>query len=364
MKTVRPGRSSRAPSLPGGRTLFTVLVSVAVAGALVVAVAGKRQEFVVGITGAAAWVIAAAVALQLVALLARSEAWLACVRAAGGSVGRRRLYRASSMGFVGSLLSNHLAVAARIAALRRSAPVESPRVPALIAAEVPILVVEGALAALASFTLVGPLGLPWWAPAGCVIAVLSLSAGLRSLALRKVRGLWSGLAVMRTFADGGPLLGLVLVAVFAQIARNWLVLHAVGVDASVFDAAAVLIAMVTLAQLPIGPSVGAASAVLILGPQGVAAVAAAGVLLTATGTAGGFLFAAWAGADSAFGERARAALRRLRGVVRPASASGDALARVLSALPVHRRRVVEIAYFGGLSHIQIARAAPLPLAGG
>ncbi|GEM_PF-2397728 len=350
--------------LASRQTLLTVLVSIAVAAALVVALAGKRHEFVAGITGATAWVIVIAIALQLIALLARSEAWLACVRAAGGAVGRRRLYRASSMGFVGSLISNHLAVAARIAALRRSAPADSPRVPALVAAEVPILAVEAALAALASFTLVGPLGLPWWAPAAAVIAVLSLSAGLRSLALRKVRGLWSGLAVMRTLASGGPLVGLVLVAVFAQIARNWLVLHAVGVDASIFDAIAVLIAMVSLAQLPIGPSVGAASAVLILGPQGVAAVAAAGVLLTATGTAGGLCFALWAGADSAFGARARSALRRLAAVGRPATPPGDALARVLSALPVHRRRAIEIAYFGGLSHVQIARAAPLPVASG
>ena len=84
---------------------------------------------------------------------------------------------------------------------------------------------------------------------------------------------------------------------FAQILRNWLLLHAVGVDASFFDAIAVLIAVVTLGQLPVGPSVGAAAAVLILGHDGVAAVAAAGVLLTATGTIGGLGFAAWAGLD-------------------------------------------------------------------
>jgi hypothetical protein len=68
----------------------------------------------------------------------------------------------------------------------------------------------------------------------------------------------------------------------------------VGVDVSVFDATAVLIAQVTLAQLPLGPTTGAASTVLILGPHGVAAVAAAGVLLTVTGTIGGGLFALWA----------------------------------------------------------------------
>src|SRR5687767_13290427 len=95
-----PRRWRHLRSTPGQRRLLTVLTSVGVAAALVVGLAGKRHEFMDGITGAAAWVILAAVALQLVALLARSEAWLACVRAAGGAVGRRRLYRASSMGFV------------------------------------------------------------------------------------------------------------------------------------------------------------------------------------------------------------------------------------------------------------------------
>jgi hypothetical protein len=37
--------------------------------------------------------------------------------------------------------------------------------------------------------------------------------------------------------------------------------------------------------------------VLILGGDGVAAAAAAGLLLTVTGTLGGLLFAGWAGAD-------------------------------------------------------------------
>jgi hypothetical protein len=63
------------------------------------------------------------------------------------------------------------------------------------------------------------------------------------------------------------------------------------------DATAVLIALVTLGQLPVGPAAGAAAAVLILGSDGVAAAAAAGVLTTVTGTLGGLCFAAWAGAD-------------------------------------------------------------------
>jgi hypothetical protein len=71
-------------------------------------------------------------------------------------------------------------------------------------------------------------------------------------------------------------------------------MHAVGVDASFFDAVAVLIAVVALGQQPTGPGAGAAAAVLILGRHGVAAAAAAGVIITVTGTVGGLIFIVWA----------------------------------------------------------------------
>src|SRR5829696_606237 len=267
--------------------------------------AGRRDEFGDALSSAALWVLAVTVLLQIVALLARSEAWHLTIREAGGTVDRRVLYRASSMGVLGGLINAHVAVAARIAALRRSSADVSPQVPTLIAAEFPILAVEAALAALTSFTLVVPLGLPWWLPLVCLVVVAAASAGLRQLALRKGRELWKGLAIVRSLPSGSLLIGFVLVAVFAQIFRNWLLLHAVGVDASFFDAIAVLIAVVTLAQLPVGPSVGAAAAVLILGSDGVAAAAAAGVLMTVTGTVGGLCFAAWAGADRLWGVRRR-----------------------------------------------------------
>jgi hypothetical protein len=293
------------------RRATTVAASIAASVALGLVLIGKWDELETGVTGAPIAIAAAAVFLQLLALVARSEAWHVCVRAGGGTVGRRTLYRASSMGFVGGLLHTQLGTAARIAALRRSAPETSPRVPALIGAELPILIVEGGLAALTSFTLVGPLGLPWWVPLICLAAVAGVSAALRSLAVAGARWLRSGLAIMRTLDGRARLCGFVLIAVLAQITRNWLLLHAVGVDASVFDAVAVLIAVVTLGQLPFGLSVGAAASVLILGPEGVAAAAAAGVLLTATGTVGGLSFAAWGALDMGLSHpRARALARR------------------------------------------------------
>jgi uncharacterized membrane protein YbhN (UPF0104 family) len=291
-----------------------VVLAVGVTGALVVVLAGRRDQFVAALHSAPASILVIAAALQVVALIARTEAWTGCVAAAGGRAPRRCLYRASSMGVAGGLVNGQLAVAARIAALRRSAPADSPCVSAMIAAEFPILAVEAGLAALTSFTLVGPLGLPWWTPGAGLLVVGGLIAALRRWAGRRGRAAWAGLAVLRSGRGATRLGGFVLVAILAQIARNWLVLNALGAHASFFDAIAVLIAISTLAQLPIGPSVGAAAAVLILGPHGVAAVAAAGVLLTATGTAGGLTFAAWALADRALDvRRGRTAGRRPRG---------------------------------------------------
>ena len=277
--------------------LVTVTGGLAVTAVLGYVLADRRDEFGTALGAAPAGILLAATALQLLALVSRTEAWRICVVAAGGTVGRRRLFRAASLGYLGSQLNHQVGTAARIAALRRAAPDESPRVPALIAAEVPILAIEAALAALTSFTLVGPLGLPWWLPVVLLAVALLMLAGLRKAAGRWPSGFCSGLAVLRSLHGQRMVVALVLVAVGSQIARNWLMLEAVGVEASVLDAIAVLIAMVTLSQLPVGPSVGAAAVVLILGAGGVALTAAAGVLLTATGTAGALVYAGWAGID-------------------------------------------------------------------
>lgn len=322
---LRPLRARAAAFYRRHRRLLTLAAMAASTVALVLVLAGRGHEFSTALHSASAWVLLGAVALQIVALLARTEAWRVCIAEAGGTADRRRLYRASSMGFVGSLVNAQLGVAARIAALRRSAPAESPLVGPLIGAELPIMAIEATLGALASVTLVGPLGLPWWAPLIALAATLAVSAGLRTLALRSGRGVLRGLAVLRSHDRHAAIVGMILIAVFAQIARNWILLRAVGVDASVLDATAVLIALIVLAQIPLGPTTGAAAAILILGPHGVAAVAAAGVLLTATGTAGGLTFAGWALVDRLWSGA------RLRRVAR----TGDPAPRTHASLGAH-----------------------------
>jgi uncharacterized membrane protein YbhN (UPF0104 family) len=275
------------------RVVLSVIGALVVTGVLAFVLAGRGGQFRAALRTAPTSVLALAVLLQIVALLARSEAWNVCVRAAGGTVSRRVLFRAAAVGYVASVLNGSFGMAARIASLRRAAPQTSPRVPALMAAEVPIITVELVLVAIFSFTLIAPLGVPWWVPVIVVGATASVVAALFRVSERRRTGLWAGLAILR-IPSRGRLIMFAVLSVCAQVARNWLMLHAIGVNVSIFDAMALLIVTFTVGQLPIGPSTGAAAAVLILGAHGVAVTAAAGVLLTVTGIVGSLCYAAWA----------------------------------------------------------------------
>ncbi len=286
-----------AAGLHRGSGTVTVVANVVVLGGLAVVLAGRWGDFAGALGSAAPWTLGIAVALHIFSLVARSEAWNVCIGAAGGTVERRRIYRAASYGYVGNLVNGQFGFAMRIAALRRSAPSETPKPLALAATEVPILLIEATLAALTSFTLIGPLGWPWWAPLAAFTGMLALLLGVRRFARRHNRGWARGLGVLSEARGRWRIVALVVAAICAQITRNWLLLQAGGVNASVLDATAVLIAVAVLGSLPLGPGLGAAAAVLILGANGVAAVAAAGILLTATGAVGALAYAGWALGD-------------------------------------------------------------------
>ena len=293
---VGVGRDFRV-SLMRRRIAVSVGGAVVVAALLVYVLAGHGAQFSAALRTAPLTLVGLSVLLQIGALLTRTEAWAICVRAAGATVSRRVLFRSAAFGCVASIVNGSVGMAVRIASVRRAAPLTTPRAPALVAAEVPIITVELALVALFSFTLVAPLGVPLWVPAIIVTLMVGLVALLRRLSDRHRTGLGAGLAVLR-MQSRGRLITFALLAVCAQVLRNWLMLRAIGVHVSIFDAMALLIVMFTVGQLPIGPSTGPAATVLILGAHGVATAAAAGVLVTLTGIIGSLLFAAWAATDS------------------------------------------------------------------
>jgi uncharacterized membrane protein YbhN (UPF0104 family) len=306
-------RLDRITALTSRRGLMAAGGALAVTAGLAIVIATKGDAFSTALGSASPGILAVAVGLELLWILARCEAWAVCVDAAGGAVERRTLFRAASLGYLGNVLNPQFGLAVRIAALRRSAPAESPKATVLAAAELPIVIIEAGLAALMSFTLVGALGIAWWIP----VAALAVMAAVTILTVRFAEHhrdrAWRGLAVMTGLRSRTRIIGLVVVAVSLQVLRNWFILHALGADTSIFDSIALLIGMAAIGLLPVGPGLGAATAVLILGSHGMATMAAAGALLTATAITGSAIFAAWAFLD------------RLR--------PGDAVAPAPAALP-------------------------------
>ncbi len=110
----------------GARPLTAAGTLVAL-GVLVLVLAGRWGQFARAAGAAPWWTLTAAAAIQTASLLARTEAWNVCVHAAGGTVGRRRLYRAAGVGYLGNIVNGELGFAARIASLRRTAPRETPK---------------------------------------------------------------------------------------------------------------------------------------------------------------------------------------------------------------------------------------------
>jgi uncharacterized membrane protein YbhN (UPF0104 family) len=351
--------TSRTPpaSRSGRRAVITAVGAIVGFGIVVVAIGGRWGSVEHALAQAPLWILAAATLLQLGSLLARSEAWHRCVHAAGGTVGRRCLFRAASVGYLGNLINGEVGFAMRIAALRRSAPRTTPKLGALVTTEVPILLTELVLAVLVSFTLVGPLHWPWWVPVILFATMASVTLAVSRMRLGdRLRGWLSGLAVLNDPRARWRMAGIVLIAMIGQILRTWVVLQATGLEASVLDATAVLIGVAVLGILPLGPSTGAGATLLILGSHDLGAVAAAGLLLTATGALGSLSYGAWALGDRGWVARAR--LNRLlahRSRTRRAEGGAAAMQDALGALTARRRERLEAAYFGGVTSEQVAR---------
>src|SRR6266516_4883598 len=92
------------------RKALTIVGTLAAAAVLVVVLVGKSDSFTVALHAAPLWLLALAAALQLLALLARTEAWRACVGATGASVSRRLLYKTSNINSLMSQINSQLKI--------------------------------------------------------------------------------------------------------------------------------------------------------------------------------------------------------------------------------------------------------------
>lgn len=278
-------RSSRKP-------VATAVLGVALLAGITAMLARHRHDFAQAVGTVPLVALVGAVILHVATVVARTEAWVVSVRAAGAATERRTLFQIGSLGFAANVISGSVGAAVRIWALRRKGGANMPSAPALVAAEVPVLSIQLILTGVMAFSLSGPLGAPWWTAPAILLAAIAVM-----LVLVRASRRWRGLAALRDGRARWRMAVMVLIVAACETARNLVLLRAVGLPASGIDAMALLVGAGIVGVLPIGPGSTAGAAMLIFGASGVGPAAAAGLLLTATGFAADLAYASWGLAD-------------------------------------------------------------------
>ncbi len=254
------------------------IVTVAGVGVLVVLCVLRRDDLATAIGSVPPGALAALAALHLTSLVARSEAWRLSLAALSGTPpSRAAIHSANAGAFVAGSLEPHAAMPARVALLRRLAPGHVPHATHIAVADVPIFLLEVAGAA----ALLGLTG-TWWAPPAAVAVLVGarLAAGRRAT---------RGLAVLADRRRRGALAVLVACVVGCGLARVWLVLAVVHLDATPAAAAAAFTALGIFGLLPLGPSAPPGALLLVSGGAG---ALAAGLALSATSIGAVLVYAA------------------------------------------------------------------------
>jgi uncharacterized membrane protein YbhN (UPF0104 family) len=287
----------RPPAAVTVRRALTVVFACALAGAVVLAI--TRGDLAALGAAAPGWV-AAALALNGVALLLRAFAWLLMLRTALPVAGIRagRVVRATMIGVLGSaVLPARAGEPVRIWLVARGVPQQDG-----VATVVGTLVSQTllnllALALLAAVAVAGG-GLPELRPAAWHVVMLPVVAAVIALVAarvvrsgrvaRQLRALRAGLAVFRPARRGLPEAVLQLGAWALQGLAAYVLLRALHLDvpAPLAVAAAILLAVNVTAVVPVTPSnlgVFQAACVVVLATQGVSAAdgLAYGLLLQA-----------------------------------------------------------------------------------
>ena len=228
-------------------------------------------------------------------LVVRTEAWHQAIDAAGSSVPRRGVYAASSLSAIVANFSIYLGAPVRIWFLRRFAPDSAPRTGQMLAAEVPLVLLEVIvtlpLAVVSLFVLpISPL-----LTIALILAALAALGGLfwaRGRAQRASMRWARGLDVLASRRRVAATSGLLAVNVAFQVARIWIALEVLGLHTTLPLAAMAFLLFGFFSVLNLGAAASAGAIVVVFGSQGVAAATAVGLLLLATAVIGGLIFAA------------------------------------------------------------------------
>ena len=257
-------------------------------------------------TAVPAWAFATAVALHLVTLVLRSEAWRLSLAAAGGDgLPRGVVHGANAAAFVAGAVQSHAALPARVAVLRRVAGERAPPASRICVADLPIVVLELSATALllAAGALVGR--------GSVLIASVAVAVALAVLAAARLapeRTTWRplrGLAVLADRRRRGGLVLLVAGITGMTLARLWLVLAVCGLPHDLSDVTWTFATLGAFGLLPIGPGAPAGATLATFGVAHLGAAIAAGLILGASSIVAVLVYAFAVGLAARLGMRTR-----------------------------------------------------------
>jgi hypothetical protein len=268
--------------------LLSLAVSLAAAGVLIAVCLDHRPQLAAALRKLPPSVFAATVAIHVLALLARSEAWFVTLAAIDGrGAPRRAVHFASAGGFLVGTVSGHATLPLRMLLLRRLAPRNSPPLRDMLVADAPIYALEASIAAALVPLAAGALGVPWWA---ALAAPLAAAVGLvllrRAHGFASRRGLVRGLAILANVSRRRRLVAFVLAFSSLTFARLWLLLAWCGLPHGIGQATLLFITAGVLSLLPLGPAAGPAATLVATGGAHVGPAAAAGLGITGSSFAG------------------------------------------------------------------------------
>jgi hypothetical protein len=266
-------------------------VAILGVGVLLAVCVARRDDLLAAISAVPPATLAGLAVLHLLGLVARSEAWRLSLAAIGGPAPSRRVVHTANAGaFVVGSLEAHATMPARIALLRRLAPHDTPHPGHVAVADLPIFLIEVAVAAV----LLGMAG-EWWAPPAAVVVlvVARLAAGRKAT---------RGLAVLADVRRRAALTGLVTFIVCCGLLRIWVALSVVHLSATPAEVAVAFAMLGAFGLLPLGPSAPPGALLVVSGGAG---ALAAGLVLSATSITGVLIYA---GLLALVGDRAKARL--------------------------------------------------------
>jgi hypothetical protein len=304
------GRLGSRPTAGIRRSHVTAWTAVTLGALVAVLLIFRGEETADALAAFPATAAAGAIAVHLAWLCCRGEAWRLSLNAVGPApAARARVHGANGIAFLVGAFQAAGTVPVRALSLRRMAPNVAPAFGRLVVADLPVLLLEGALmAALLVVAAVTAPGLPPWVAA---VALAGALIGIAVLALARERlgggGHAAGLRVLADRRRLPAILALVTVMSALSLVRGILVLGGFGLPDGFASSVVFIAALGVIGTLPIGPTATPAAALAVFGTTDPERAALAGIAMAATSLIAVATYGAVSVAALAISNRARRA---------------------------------------------------------